>query len=132
VDGSWLIQGSRSITWTTVGNACQMYIPNAAQLAGRWIAPNDSLACPLGLPTLTPRCSQYLWQVFLVKNILVLVMIVMAAQFSLYLDPTIPPLLGGRCLVQIFAMVLVSLRSQEDLEDAIGAVHRLLWWDLFN
>ena len=68
---------------------------------------------------------------FFVKNIIVLMIIIQVALISLWLNPRQPPLLSGRFSIQIFAMVLVSLRMQTDLEDLLGLVTMLQWIDLF-
>ena len=68
---------------------------------------------------------------FFFKKILVLVMIVQAALCSLRLNPLAPPLVGARFAIQITAMLVISVRSQEDLDDEIGRNTQLLWLDQF-
>ena len=58
-------------------------------------------------------------------------MIVQAALCSLRLNPLAPPLVGARFAIQITAMLVISVRSQEDLDDEIGRNTQLLWLDQF-
>jgi len=72
------------------------------------------------------------YNVFLVKNIIVMVMIVQAALCALRMNPLIPPLLGSRFGVMIFAMVLVALQSNSEApKEALGSVSSLMWIDIF-
>ena len=58
-------------------------------------------------------------------------MIVQAALCSLRLNPLAPPLVGARFGIQITAMLVISVRSQENLDDEIGRNTDMLWLDLF-
>ena len=60
-----------------------------------------------------------------------LVVIVLAALCSLRLNPLAPPLVGARFGICITAMLVISVRSQEDLGDEIGRNTQLLWLDHF-
>ena len=60
-----------------------------------------------------------------------LVVIVLAALCSLRLNPLAPPLVGARFGICITAMLVISVRSQEDLGDEIGRNTKLLWLDHF-
>jgi hypothetical protein len=70
-------------------------------------------------------------QTFVFKKMLVLVMIVYAALLALRLNPLAPPLVGARFAIQITAMLVIAVRSQEDLDDEIGHNNQLLWLDQF-
>ena len=71
------------------------------------------------------------YMTFVFKKILVLVMIVQAALCALRLNPLAPPLVGARFAIQITAMLVIAVRSQEDLDDEIGRNTELLWLDQF-
>ena len=54
-------------------------------------------------------------QVYMVQRLLPLILVGLGALLALNLDPVAPPLVGARCSVLIFAMVLISLKSSTDL-----------------
>jgi hypothetical protein len=68
---------------------------------------------------------------FVIKKIVVLVMIVYAALIALHLNPLSPPLVGARFAIQITAMLVIAVRSQENLDDEIGRNTELLWLNIF-
>ena len=65
--------------------------------------------------------------VFVVSQLVPLMLIGMAAMLVLQFNPAIPALNGARFSAQIFAMVLVSLRSNSNL--GIGTPTYLIWSD---
>ena len=58
-----------------------------------------------------------------------IVIIAEAPLISLWLNPTIPPLVGARCSIHIFAMVLVMIKSSQDL--GLGILTGIIWTDEF-
>lgn len=67
----------------------------------------------------------------LLGELLTLMLIVQAALLSLRLDPLAPPLVGARCSIQIFAMVLISVRLSTDRGKKLGVAGDALWIDWF-
>ena len=58
-------------------------------------------------------------------------MIVEAALCSLRLNPLAPPLAGARFGMQLTAILVIAVRSQENLDNDIGRNTQLLWLDQF-
>ena len=65
--------------------------------------------------------------VYMIKRLVPLILVGMAALSALRLNPVVPPLLGSRCSMLIFAMVLIALQSSTDL--GLGDVNYLIWVD---
>jgi hypothetical protein len=65
--------------------------------------------------------------VYIVKQLVPLIVIVMGALLALQMNPTIPPLLGGRTSMLIFAMVLISMKSGNAA--GLGEPIYLIWPD---
>jgi len=68
--------------------------------------------------------------VFVIKQLVPTIIIAEAPLISLWLDPTIPPVVAGRASIHIFAMVLVVLRASADL--GLGVLSSLIWTDEFS
>ena len=104
IDGSWKMQQGASITHKAGDSYCAVIVP---------IVRN--------------------FEVFFIKNILVVVLIVQAAMLSLWLNPLIPPLMGGRFGIAITAMLTISNVVNVDLTDQLGRLpkNQLLWLDYF-
>lgn len=84
------------------------------------------IAC-VAMPRLTHMYSACIPPVH-VYSILLIIIIVQAALLSLRLDPSAPPLVGARFSIQMFAMVLLALRSESTSTFGKG---ELLWIDIF-
>jgi hypothetical protein len=67
--------------------------------------------------------------VFVIKQLLPIIIIAEAPLIALWLNPTIPPLVGARCSIHIFAMVLVMFKSGQDL--GLGILKGIIWTDEF-
>jgi hypothetical protein len=67
--------------------------------------------------------------VFIVKHLMPLVVIAEAPLFALWLNPTIPPLIGARMTSAIIAMLLVMSKSAQDL--GLGILTGIIWTDEF-
>merc|ERR1719262_996338 len=67
--------------------------------------------------------------VFVIKQLLPIIIIAEAPLLALWLNPTIPPLVGARCSIHIFAMVLVMIKSGQDL--GLGILKGIIWTDEF-
>jgi len=68
--------------------------------------------------------------VFVIKQLVPTIIIAEAPLISLWLDPTVPPVVAGRASIHIFAMVLVVLRASADL--GLGILSSLIWTDEFS
>jgi len=68
--------------------------------------------------------------VYIVQSFMPLCILVLGALMALQLNPTVPPMVGGRMSALIFAMVLVSLKSKGGL--GIGTPTYLVWTDYFR
>lgn len=66
----------------------------------------------------------------LIKDLIPGVLVVFSCLCGLWLNPSVPPLLGGRCSMQIFGMLLVGRRS--GIVDSLGTLPYLIWVDWFN
>ena len=67
--------------------------------------------------------------VFIVKQLIPLVIIAEAPLFAMWLNPTIPPLVGSRITISIIAMLLVMSKSAQDL--GLGILTGIIWTDEF-
>jgi len=123
--------------------ATQPLLPAAASWTqlGPPVAQDDTLVGSQGgarngtRPVLLGRCVlllpiQRVSTVYIVQSFIPLCILVLGALMALQLNPTIPPMVGGRMSALIFAMVLVSLKSKGGL--GIGTPTYLVWTDYFR
>lgn len=113
----------------STGSKIELLLP----IDGSWL-PNGEISYESGnshCALLVPVIRNF--KVFFVKNIVVIVVIVQAAMLSLWLNPLVPPLMGGRFAISITAMLTISNVVNVDLSDELGVLpkYQLLWLDWF-
>lgn len=67
--------------------------------------------------------------IFIIKQLVPSIVISEAPLLSLYLDGTVPPLIGARASLHIIALLLVVTRANTDL--GLGTLSSLIWTDEF-
>jgi hypothetical protein len=66
---------------------------------------------------------------FIIKQLIPSIVISEAPLLSLYMDATVPPLVGARASLHIIALLLVVTRANNDL--GLGTLSSLIWTDEF-